>query len=92
LDIRDSLIIEFEVAGKLLKRRVDDRVFDYDLAHADMFLPIEEARVKGGVKTGQAAPETPVILPAEYNETCTIQCYTVVSFRQGCVTRFSLPC
>ena len=33
LDIRDSFIIKFEVSRRLLKRRVDDRVFDYDLAH-----------------------------------------------------------
>ena len=45
----------------------DDRVFDNDLAHADMFLTIEDARDKWLSKDRQAAPETPVNLPAEYN-------------------------
>jgi len=37
LFICDSLVIESEVAGRLLERRVDDRVFDDDLGHMGTF-------------------------------------------------------
>jgi len=31
--IRDAFVAEAEMAGRLVERRVDDRVFDHDLAH-----------------------------------------------------------
>jgi hypothetical protein len=31
--IRDTLVIEPKMAGRLVERRVDDRIFDDDLTH-----------------------------------------------------------